>query len=435
MTASSLLADPSPSQSPENVASPSRKDTQQDWGVYQPLRSWGATACTLWEQDGTNKWFVCQSWGEAKFCDSSSVWPLLSRAAESNSYKTAVTQDATIPICLLAYPLTSSSRVLLVVVDLQTQPSVKDRLSNMADMIPLLDRTDPVLADENATWRAIGKNVLDKLRTDVRSCGKKWHRYAVICGLIAAVLAIPVPYSICCRVTCEPAVRRYVSAPFDGRIEHVYALPGQTVTHGDLLCKFNGDELRNEWAALTSERNQCEQRLMASLSTGDHSKAAASQLEMEYAERKRQVLQDRMAKLSVTSPIGGVVVRGDLERATGASVEVGHELFEIASLDLMIAELAVPEAEILRIKEGMSATIYWDAEQLGRNDTALKTIHLRSEIRDQQCVFIADAELANADRKLRPGMTGEARVWAGYRAVGWIAFHRPVEAIRETLGW
>lgn len=434
MTASSLLADPSPN-STENVASPSRKDTQQDWGVYQPLRSWGATACTLWQQDGTNKWFVCQSWGEAKFCESSSVWPLLSRAVESKSYKTAVTQDATTPICLLAYPLASSTQVLLVVVDLQSQPTVKERLSGLASLIPLLRQTDAASVDEDASWRAIGTKVLGKLRTDVRSCGKKWQRYAAVCGLIAAVLAIPVPYSIRCRVTCEPAFRRIVSAPFDGRIERVNGLPGQTVSQGDLLCEFNGDEIRNEAAALTSERNQCEQRWMASLATGDHSKAAASQLEMECAERKLQVLQDRMAELSVTSPIGGVVVRGDLERATGASVEVGHELFEIASLDHMIAELAVPEAEILRIEEGMAATIYWDAEQLRQSDTDLKTIHLRSEIRDQHCVFIADAELANTDGKLRPGMTGEARIWTGYRALGWIAFHRPMEAMRETLGW
>ena len=62
-------------------------------------------------------------------------------------------------------------------------------------------------------------------------------------------------------------------------------------------------------------------------------------------------------------------------------------------------------------------------------------IHPRAELRDDENVFVAEVQLANADGSLRPGMRGTARVESERRPLGWILLRRPVGALIAWLGW
>jgi multidrug resistance efflux pump len=65
--------------------------------------------------------------------------------------------------------------------------------------------------------------------------------------------------------------------------------------------------------------------------------------------------------LDIKSPIDGVVISGDLKRAEGAPVAIGQTLYEIAPLDRMVAEVAIPDDEISRVRLAQSVTINLDA--------------------------------------------------------------------------
>ena len=43
--------------------------------------------------------------------------------------------------------------------------------------------------------------------------------------------------------------------------------------------------------------------------------------------------------------------------------------------------------------------------------------------------------MPNLQGRLRPGMKGTADITAGRRMLGWILFHRPLEAALLRLGW
>jgi multidrug resistance efflux pump len=230
-------------------------------------------------------------------------------------------------------------------------------------------------------------------------------------------------------------LRRYVAAPFDAKLSRSHVVVGQQVQRGDLLATLDGGDLLSQLASVRAKLAQAEQRELAALSTADHSKSRFERLEVEHLRREAELLQRRQVRLEIRSPIDGIVVTGDLERAEGAPLSIGENLFEIASLDSLIAEVAVPEQHITFVKEKMPVSIVMEAIAGTRLESTIQRIHLRNEIRDHASVFIAEAELPNKDALLRPGMNAKATIDAGYRAIGWQLFRSPYNAARQWIGW
>ncbi|MGB6041597.1 MAG: efflux RND transporter periplasmic adaptor subunit [Pirellulales bacterium] len=101
----------------------------------------------------------------------------------------------------------------------------------------------------------------------------------------------------------------------------------------------------------------------------------------------------------------------------------------------MIVEIAIPQSEVAYAQPGMTVQVKL-ASYPGRTWTgSVDNIHPRSEIRENESVFIAEVLLNNDDDILRPGMHGEARIMAHRRAWGWILFHRAWDSLRMKLGW
>lgn len=288
---------------------------------------------------------------------------------------------------------------------------------------------------DDPAWRDLFRPILAKLK---RSLANRRARVKTYVGTAAAAVligAIPWPHQISCEVVCEPAIRRFVTAPFDARLLKAHAKAGQQVRAGQLLASLDGSELRSELATKRAKFAQAKQRQLGALATSDHSKAENERLEVEYLEQEIKLLERRQQQLEVRSPIDGVVITGDLERIAGAPLSVGDSLFEIASLDRLIAEVAVPEQEVSFVDSAMTVKVALDAAPGWSQESTIEHVHLRSELRNQDSVFIAEAELENHDELLRPGMNGSACIHAGHAPLGWVLLHRPYEAARQWIGW
>ena len=59
----------------------------------------------------------------------------------------------------------------------------------------------------------------------------------------------------------------------------------------------------------------------------------------------------------------------------------------------------------------------------------------RSEIRDDENVYIAEVKLDNSDLQLRPGMKGRAKITGERHLLVWNLFHKPCESLLLWLGW
>ena len=114
---------------------------------------------------------------------------------------------------------------------------------------------------------------------------------------------------------------------------------------------------------------------------------------------------------------------------------MGQTLFEIAPLDRMIVEIAVPEPDIAHVAPGLPIQVAMDAYPGRTWQATLERIHPRSEIKDHDHVFIGEIALDNPYALLRPGMQGRAKITAARHPLGWNLFHKPWEQLVIWLGW
>jgi multidrug efflux pump subunit AcrA (membrane-fusion protein) len=256
----------------------------------------------------------------------------------------------------------------------------------------------------------------------------------ILCLLVAG-LFLPVHYRVDCKCKLQPVVRRFITAPFDGPLEKSLAEPGDIVAEGQTLARIDGREVRWEASGLQADRNRAEVKRNTSLAKHDMGAARMAALETERLELKLRLLQRRADHLEIKSPIRGVIVGGDLKRAEGMPVTVGQGLFEVAPLDQMIFELAVPEQEFARVAIGQEVTARLDAfpQKLWRGTIA--KIYPRAESRDSEKVFLAELAVDGSDESLRPGMNGRAKIVTRRHFLLWILMHRPWEQLQEALGW
>ena len=253
--------------------------------------------------------------------------------------------------------------------------------------------------------------------------------------LAGSVLLFPTPFKVKCDVTVEPVIRRYIAAPFAGTLDKTFVEPGSIVKKDQVLAVMDERELRLELAGLEAELGASKKKRVAALATREAATAQLAALEVAQLETKIEALNNRLQHLSIQCPMDGVVVSGDLRRTEGAPLSIGQTLFEIAPLDRMIAEIAVPQDEVGHVQSGMAVELRFDAFPGQTWQGELVKVHPRAELRDQSTVFIAEVNLANSDNRLSPEMRGRAKIETSQRAVGWILFHRSANALAQRMGW
>lgn len=254
-------------------------------------------------------------------------------------------------------------------------------------------------------------------------------------ALLVACLTLRTTFDVSCDCELQPALRRYVAVPFEGTLDTSLVEPGETVTAGQLLARMDPREINWELAGVDAEQQRAAKERDTNLAKQDIGAAELARHDVERLKTRHDLLLHRNENLEIRSPIDGLVIAGDWKKSEGIPMKTGERLFEIAPLNVMLIEVAIPEADIRHVIVGQEVSIVLTAFPGERMTGTVRRIHPRSEIRDESHVFIADVELPNADGRLRPGMKGSAHIATGKRMLGWILLHRPVEAALLRLGW
>ncbi len=248
-------------------------------------------------------------------------------------------------------------------------------------------------------------------------------------------MAIPVPHQVRCDCELQPLRRCYVAAPFDGRLEKAFVEPGDVVRPDQLLARLDGREIRWELAAVTADIARAGKQRDGHLAAHELGPAELSRLEGERLRIRRELLEHRDRHREIRSPIEGLVISGDLRKTEGAPLSVGQPLFEIGPLDDVLIEIAIPQGDLAYVCEGQEVQLDLDALPSQSWQGTLDRIHPRSEVKDQQHVFVAEVTLPNAAGLMRPGMRGRASIAAPSRALGWVLFHKPWRKLAQWIGW
>jgi len=258
---------------------------------------------------------------------------------------------------------------------------------------------------------------------------------ALAACLVVAAMAAPLPYKIACDCRVEPVARRFVAAPFDGRLDRALVKPGDVVRKGQVLAQMDGHEIRCELAGVEADRSRAAKQRDAAMAAHEYADAQIAGLQVQRCDLQLRVLNDRTQRLEVRSPVDGIVTTGDLQRVEGAALAVGQTLFEIAPLEEMVVEVDVSDDDVSHVVDGQVVHVRLDAYPTQTWLAPIDKLHPRSRIRDQQNVFVAEAMLNNADGRLRPGMKGRAKIVTPRRPLGWILLHKPWQWLTKTTTW
>jgi multidrug efflux pump subunit AcrA (membrane-fusion protein) len=278
---------------------------------------------------------------------------------------------------------------------------------------------------------------LARLSSSLTNLIRQHRGQAILFALMVAIamLFVPVPHRVKCDCQLEPVTRRFVAAPFDGPLKEAFVRPGDLVTRGQLLARMDGREVRWELAGVQADLYRAAKERAGHVASHDAGAAVVAGHEVDRLQYREQLLKARDQELEIRSPVDGMVVSGDLEEAEGMPLQIGEVLFEVAPLDAMVVELAVPEDDFTFVQSGMPVRIAFDAFPLKSYEAKVDHVHPRAELRDEENVFIGELRLDNPHHTLHPGMRGYARVKVGKAPLGWLLFRRPAAAVVEWLGW
>lgn len=148
--------------------------------------------------------------------------------------------------------------------------------------------------------------------------------------------------------------------------------------------------------------------------------AEAAELQVEQAEASLNVINVQIDKLTVASPISGVVASRHAE--AGEIAQPGLPILSITELDEITLTAYIPERAIGLVKLGQEVQVsvdsypdeYFSGTIVYIAPNALftpKNIQLKDE--REKMVFAVKIRLANLEQKLKPGMPADARILTG----------------------
>lgn len=265
-----------------------------------------------------------------------------------------------------------------------------------------------------------------------RHLSRRWV-LAALFALLALCLW-PCHYRIACTALIEPVVQRVVAAPFEATLADCFVVPGDIVRAGQPLLVLDGRPLRIEFEALQAELQQAEKNEQMALATGRVADAQLAELDRRRLERRRALLEERLERLTICSPVSGVVLSGDHRRSIGSPFVTGQSLLEIAPLDQVTVEVEIPEYEIRYAKVGQPLQARLDAYRSNAIEGTLETLYPAAEIREDRNAFVGTVTIANSGGDLRPGMRGDAILYGPVRPLAWSWIRPLVEQGARLLG-
>lgn len=246
----------------------------------------------------------------------------------------------------------------------------------------------------------------------------------------------------------QPKSEVSVGAEISGVIGQVLVAENDHVSEGQVLARFNTDELNvalqqataglalakasvSEAAATLEEATLDERRTRTMTQRGlmpkatldgavatvkrAQAKLAHSRASVQQAEASVSQARTRLDKAVITSPINGVVLKRNIEPGTTVAASFQTpELFLLAEdLGHMELHVSMDEADVGRVKAGQSATFTVDAWPGRVFKAKVLKVYLYPTVENNVVTYTTVLSVDNPEHLLQPGMTATATIITG----------------------
>ncbi len=206
-----------------------------------------------------------------------------------------------------------------------------------------------------------------------------------------------------------------------------------------LSSKKDFEEAKEKVALREKELETAQGNLTLLLAGSRPEQIEAMQAEISRLNAQRSYLEDQSRRLTIISPIRGVVITHKLKNRIGQSLKRGELLAEVNEMQAVSAEILVPEKEISDVHQGQRVVFKARAHPDRRfecNVVSIAPVAMKDTNGLGQRQFIVTTTLENPDLLLRPEMSGNAKIYCGERRLYEIVFRRFVRYLRtEFWGW
>ncbi len=231
-----------------------------------------------------------------------------------------------------------------------------------------------------------------------------------VIGLLAFLTFYTPMYQVKAPFTLVPAMQRELSAPISGTILEVLVEPGDRVESGTPLLRFDTSDLRTQLDEAIKQREVARREALAAEGENKVAEGLIAQKRMEAAQASIVFFESQIAKATITSPIDGVVLQGNLEDRIGDTVQAGENLFVIGDPATLFAELRVPEKDIQEISLASVGELATSTRPGDKYPIAVMRITPMGQAVEGKNVFAVRAELDKPVEGGFPGVQGTARI-------------------------
>jgi len=273
----------------------------------------------------------------------------------------------------------------------------------------------------------------------LRTSRGRWVTYAIVAAATVLFLCIcPLPMRIGGEAVIAPQHLVTVTAAEEGNVDRVYVREGQHVNAGDLLASMNDWESRSRLAAAEARYQQAMLQMQGDLARGS-AQSGEDRAQAEYLRTEAARIRTQVDSAQLRSPIAGVVATPNLANAAGEHLAAGAAFAQVLDLSTAVSRVAVSQQDIALIRRGQPASIKMDTfPQRTWHDT-VSLVSPDAEISNGERTFAVEVPIANPGELLRAGMSGRAKIFAGWRPAGYVLLRRPALWIWQTLwnwiGW
>jgi len=263
--------------------------------------------------------------------------------------------------------------------------------------------------------------------------------YAIAAAAVVLFLCIcPLPMRVGGEAVIAPLHLVTVTAPDEGNVDRVYVREGQHVNAGDVLASMNDWEWRSRLAVADARYQQAILQMQGDLAHGS-AQSGEDRAQVEFLGSEAAQIRAQVASAQLRSPIAGVVATPNLENAAGEHLESGSSFAQVLDLSSAVTRVAVSQQDIELIRRGQPAAIKMETYPQRTWHETVSLVSPDAGIANGQRTFAVEVPITNPGEMLRAGMSGQAKIFIGWRPAGYVLLRRPALWVWQTLwnwiGW
>ncbi|MFZ3263966.1 MAG: efflux RND transporter periplasmic adaptor subunit [Terriglobales bacterium] len=257
----------------------------------------------------------------------------------------------------------------------------------------------------------------------------------VTAAIILFLVFCPIPMRMVGDASVAPQGSAQIQPEVDGVVRSVSVHEGDAVRKGAVLAELDDWDYRSALAAAQAKYNGALAEMNRALAANDGTEAGVQRLQFDFWSSELERARERLEKTRLRSPIDGVVATPNVETMVGRHLAKGDTLAEVVNTSSAMVDVAIDQDDIAYLKPRAESSVKLESFPTKTFKGNVVIVSPKSEASGDNRVFFVRVSVPNPDGKIRSGMQGRGKVWAGWRPAGYVLLRRPLMWIWSKLWW